>query len=601
MNGKDIFLGLKYVGEDLIDEAETARFPVQANQKDTHRKIRRPLLIAALIALTLLLVGCAVVYVLKMEHFKIGEATEQRDYSLVDGVYVEDPHTVNTSTLTLAGVEGSKAYKACADFYAFKEEYTDSVQKAAEKGMDDWNNTAYHDILKAKADEIAAQYGLKPEGGKLEFRTVRNLCDALGVERFVRSSQEISTDINAGSCYDNGNFCLTMRFNFPEDRGYEVLSTAGILYWNRQDCFSRDYVTIVDNGDWVEQNYTTSSGSNVLILYSPSQERGYILCDRGEALMALQLDVNIEILSEDGGVVSSEYQHMTQKQLELVADSLDFAIQPKIPTQVDVEAQAEVPQEATQNGYTLRLKSVETDGYVVRILLGVTAPEGTVLPTEGNVIFANHGGELTPTSGSLSGGGGTTETIDDGDGLENTIDLLLVRDCTMADDSAPFAAGTTWNLHLVDIVYSNWDAANSRLIKDTLAEGEWQFPITFDETNGDYREIELISEPIKAKACIGWGEDGTDALEEFAVTSFKLRKFSSSLQWDLIPDYYGIKDFGSSADFYGWADKSGFHSACVVMKDGRKVDLPLMNKVVDLDQVDYALLPDGTKLPVPEI
>ena len=62
MNGKDIFLGLKYVGEDLIEEAETARFPLPATQKNTHRKIRRPLLIAAVIALTLLLVGCAVAY-----------------------------------------------------------------------------------------------------------------------------------------------------------------------------------------------------------------------------------------------------------------------------------------------------------------------------------------------------------------------------------------------------------------------------------------------------------------------------------------------------------------------------------------------------------
>ena len=55
MNGKDIFLGLKYVGEDLIEEAETSQLSVQANQKNTHRKIRRPLLIAALIALMLLL------------------------------------------------------------------------------------------------------------------------------------------------------------------------------------------------------------------------------------------------------------------------------------------------------------------------------------------------------------------------------------------------------------------------------------------------------------------------------------------------------------------------------------------------------------------
>ena len=72
MNGKDIFLGLKYVDEDLIEEAETARFPVQTNQKNTHRKIRRPLLIAAIIAVMLLLVGCAVVYVLRMQDVRIG-------------------------------------------------------------------------------------------------------------------------------------------------------------------------------------------------------------------------------------------------------------------------------------------------------------------------------------------------------------------------------------------------------------------------------------------------------------------------------------------------------------------------------------------------
>ena len=29
MNGKDLFLGLKYVGEDLIDEAENQPFPSQ--------------------------------------------------------------------------------------------------------------------------------------------------------------------------------------------------------------------------------------------------------------------------------------------------------------------------------------------------------------------------------------------------------------------------------------------------------------------------------------------------------------------------------------------------------------------------------------------
>ena len=57
MNGKDIFRGLQYIGDDLIENAETGQFPAQ-NQGSgkTRRPIRRPLLIAALIALLLLLV-----------------------------------------------------------------------------------------------------------------------------------------------------------------------------------------------------------------------------------------------------------------------------------------------------------------------------------------------------------------------------------------------------------------------------------------------------------------------------------------------------------------------------------------------------------------
>ena len=77
MNGKDIFLGLRYVDEEWIEEAEFGKFPHQAVQTESSKKriaFRRPFLIAALIALTLLLVGCGVVYVMKMQDVKIAEA-----------------------------------------------------------------------------------------------------------------------------------------------------------------------------------------------------------------------------------------------------------------------------------------------------------------------------------------------------------------------------------------------------------------------------------------------------------------------------------------------------------------------------------------------
>lgn len=165
MNGKDIFLGLQYIGDDLIQEAEVAALSPAARSAPKRKKARYPLLIAALIALTLLLVGCAIVYVLGMSSVKISTGSETRDYSEVDGVYVKDPHTVSTTTLSLAGLEGSKAYRACADFYAFESEYTARGEEMSQAGTlpeGYWGN--YLDVMDAKAQELAERYNLKPEG-----------------------------------------------------------------------------------------------------------------------------------------------------------------------------------------------------------------------------------------------------------------------------------------------------------------------------------------------------------------------------------------------------------------------------------------------------
>ena len=571
MNGQEIFLGLSYISRKYIEEAETET--VSGGAGKAHR-IRRPFLLAAVIALLLLLVGCAAVYVLKMEHVKISSGTGQRDYSLVDGVYVKDPHTIDTTTLSMAGLKGSNAYKACADFYAYETEL-----RASASASGDW--TGYDDAINAKAQELAEQYGLKPEGQPLTFRTTRNLCNALGVERFVRNSQDVSIDVDQGFCRDSGNFFVLLRFAFPEDQGYEVTYTSGALYWNRQDTFSREYFTLEDRGDWVERNYTTSAGNTVLILTSPSQERGYIICDRGDALMTVWLDVNPELLSEDAGVVSAEYLHMTDKQLDIVADALDFAIQPNVPTQADVDAQATPPQEATQNGYTLKLKSVETDGYVARVVVGVTAPEDVDIESlnisTGRTFFRTPGRDSNGINGDFN-------DVTDDDGLANTKDLVAEFTDPFLDGLRPLELGAAWDLDITDLYVDQW-----RPTSRVLTEGDWHFSITIDESCTNYREIELLSEPITLKASTGWRADGTDCLEAFPVTSMKLRSQSISLTADTGENTY--------ADFFCF-DRT---IACVVLKDGSRVDIlnQCLEKPIDLDQADYVLLPGDTKLPVP--
>ena len=224
MTSMQLFRGFSGIDAELLETTEQP----QVRKRKLSRK--RLWLIAAVAALALLLVGCAAYYVLSMERVKIGESAEQRDYTLVDGVYEKDPHTVSTNILTFSGLEGSNAYKACADYYAFQEEYDRNMERMIEAGTlpeDFWDT--YAGTMDAKAAELAEQYHLKPTGNLLSFRTTRNLCDALGVERFTQTGQALRAEIGGGGCYDSGNFWLDMGFTFPEDQGYEVVYTPGVL------------------------------------------------------------------------------------------------------------------------------------------------------------------------------------------------------------------------------------------------------------------------------------------------------------------------------------------------------------------------------------
>lgn len=295
--------------------------------------------------------------------------------------------------------------------------------------------------------------------------------------------------------------------------------------------------------------------------------------------------MNPEFYSEDGGVVCVERKPMTDRQLELVADAVDFAIQPRIPTQADVEAQAAISAGATQNGYTLAVKSVETDGYVARILFSLTAPEdveleGLALSFDRNSFTAQN---RQFQSGGISGG-----VVPDGDGLANTVDWLEEYFVTFGEGQRPYELGSTWELNVTDL-YVDRRRESSRI----LTEGDWHFSITFDETNTDYRELELLSEPITLKASTGWLADGTDVIEEFPVSSFRLRKFSSAVIWDS-SSQTAAGDRLPYADFYMWKG----HFAYAVLKDGTQIELlgERNAEPIDLEQVDYVLLPDGTRL-----
>ena len=408
-------------------------------------------------------------------------------------------------------------------------------------------------------------------------------------------------NVDTGGCYESGNFHLLLKFDLPDAAENEIDNTTGTLMWNRKDCFSEDMITIEETGDWKEWNYTTASGYQTVIIRSESDTRGWVICDRGEAILALQIEAIKELWNNVDGKTWADKLYLTDAQMEQIADAIDFGINPRVATQEDVANQPQASNAATQDGYTVELKSVVTDGNVAHITLRITAPEGTIISrttregheSEPYHIDTANFDRLTPMAGKVGSGSAGMNPREDGDGLDNTQDFVIEAEMSMLDGSKPFAIGSTWTIRLEDLVHTYYDTERYTMMEELLAEGEWVFQFTIDESHGDQGEIEFVDEPIVTKAVIGFKADGTDVFDNVTVTSFSLHSMSATV----------LCEGHSAPELTNNFDRAIY----VVMKDGSKIQLYSSSgavgvqhltpeKTIDLEQVDHILLADGTKL-----
>ena len=110
MNGRDLLLAMDYV-----DEAYVAQIAPDGKRRIQKVSARKAVLIAAAAALALLLVGCAVVYVLNMQNLKLGVQEETKPVYGADGQSVVGYETVNQNILSLNGLKGTPGYQAALE------------------------------------------------------------------------------------------------------------------------------------------------------------------------------------------------------------------------------------------------------------------------------------------------------------------------------------------------------------------------------------------------------------------------------------------------------------------------------------------------------
>ncbi|MGN0977211.1 MAG: hypothetical protein ACI4PH_04065, partial [Faecousia sp.] len=121
MTSIQLLKGFTGIDSELLVSVEAQT----CGQKDrkTHCGIRRPLLLAALIALLLMLVGCGLVYVLRLQDLKIGERTVPQAQYDASGDQIGETEA-NLDVFSLQGVKGTPNYLANQEWLAFTNSYT---------------------------------------------------------------------------------------------------------------------------------------------------------------------------------------------------------------------------------------------------------------------------------------------------------------------------------------------------------------------------------------------------------------------------------------------------------------------------------------------
>lgn len=587
MNGKDLFLGLNQVSAKFVEEAETV---TQLQGEKKRLSLRRTMLIAAVVALMLLLVGCAVVYMLSMQEIKLG------DQQVTFDVYNENPNigdpfepvgqrTETQQVLTLAGIGETPAVQAAREWHAFLETYDPEGEiKRSVWGQEPVFPEEYKGYglytqeMKDKLDEILETHNLKLRGALLEFQTGKLTLKALGMERIMHPDSAAKLQIGSAYYYENGNLDLTFAVTVPgETEGMD--KTDGRLHYRSKECFIPD-TAVLTEAEWEEWNYTTVSGDEVLIVYSQEASSAWIFSDMPRFTVSAQVNIIKDMYVEtENGAQVAKFHMLSKRQLELVADAIDFSLEPKLVEGWETLSDGAVPAGQEINGYTIEPISAFTDGYGYYVVLGVTAPEGVALTDP-----EDH------TAGVHAGSGVRGACREDGDGKLNTCHVILSEHASEydypEDGSLPYPEGYVVPVYWEDLYFSYFDFEKIEDVETLLTEGSWKFDIPL--TEADTREIELLTQPITAKACTGWKIDGTDVIEEAELTSVKLRSLGIRLT-----------SGNEYADFLCFTGKF----SKIVRKDGSALEVTWreLSEPIDLDQVAYVQLADGTILPMPGV
>lgn len=346
MKAMDLLVGLNAVRDAYVQDAQKFR---QGKSRPKRLPVRKLWLAAALIALSLLLVGCAVVYVLRMQDMKIGEKNmTQEEWIGPSGEYA--PSTQWTITeLSLQGYNGSPEQLALREWLDFKMQYDSDGTLMKENNRNDSGVPAQYYItydcytfeMVDKLNEILEKYQLNALGAWIHFHRWEEqlLYKALQIDNLCQPG--IHAEKMEGYFSPEGAFHTEFWQSLEGEQEQRM-----VAYTYARDGYFYPYYSVIGDMDaWEQWHYTTLAGTDVLL--ATCENALVIICDREDGIIHITTENKMANAPYDNTA-----EPMTREKAEIIADSFNYSIFPQPCDPSNVEAmRAGYPEPVRQTSF----------------------------------------------------------------------------------------------------------------------------------------------------------------------------------------------------------------------------------------------------------
>lgn len=339
MTGKDLVIAMSGIDGRYIEEAAPAAAPKR-------RSLRRPLLVAAAIAAALLLVGCGIVYALRLQDMSIGKGTYTQRFD--DKGKAIDPVEKSLDIITPYGRSGDAIQQALKEWYEFQESYdqdhalmTNEPDIPSIPNQYEYTYSCYTQEMVDKVNEIAAKYDLKLLDEWIPFQRYQSdiFLEETGIQSLLLPDSGAQITGMAGMLYPPYNF--SMEFNLVTENAGTLMTSYG---YARKDYFPRAFPGGMDIDAYEQWDHTTPGGTKLLLALS-SKGQGEIIAEQENAMIMISIDGN-RATSHTNYPDASEV--MTKAELESIADQFDYSVQPKEVDRAVVEEKLAAAEAAYQ-------------------------------------------------------------------------------------------------------------------------------------------------------------------------------------------------------------------------------------------------------------